>query len=147
MKHVQAQTIHSKEGQLSGLQGQIYVRSSFLFQLSQYLPTETQSSHNPPPRNGRWGTPPHSHHQLYNNFKFQWHISFFNSSWNTVSTWFQHQTADDISSQSLQPMLPAHKNRIITTVMIISQCQIPIHQLFYHSPQTPPLMLVTFYQQ
>jgi hypothetical protein len=61
-----------------------------------------------PSKMGEGRPPPHIHHQLYNNFKFQWHISFLNSSWNTVYTWFRYHTANDLSSQSLQPMLPAH---------------------------------------
>jgi len=59
----------------------------------------------PPKMNGA-GTLPHSHHQMYNNFKFQWHISSFNSSWNTGSRWFQYHTANDISYQSPQPCCP-----------------------------------------
>lgn len=55
MKHSQSETIHRKEGWLSGLQGQIYVRNSYLFPLSQSLPSGTQSSHTPPTKNGKGG--------------------------------------------------------------------------------------------
>lgn len=53
MKHSQTETIHRKQGWLSGLLRQIYVRNSYLFPLSQSLPWGTQSSHTPPTKNGR----------------------------------------------------------------------------------------------